>query len=172
MGISDNSRFEQLMSKTCPSGVHAFDCTINSTKPSVFGMNFTFHPTCVGLLYDLSVGSVYANETTDSLNFETLPNIMKELKHTHLDILKLDVEGSEWKLLEDFPVKPRQLFIELHTKMARRKYVPHHLVETKDKAATDALFLKLYDMGYRVISKDINTGDRACAEFSLVLIDE
>jgi hypothetical protein len=104
MGISGNSRFEQIVSQSCPRGVHAFDCTINSTKSSVFGMNFTFHPTCVGEPYDLSAGSVYANETMDSLHFETLPNIMKGLGHKYLDVLKLDVEGSEWKLLEDLPV--------------------------------------------------------------------
>lgn len=172
MGISGNSRFEQHMSRYCPQGVHAFDCTINSTKPSVFGMNFTFHPTCVGESYDLSSGSIYANKTTDALHFETLPNIMKELRHTHLDILKLDVEGSEWRLLEDLPVKPRQLFFELHSQGAKRRYVPQHLIEKKDKAATNAMFLKLFDMGYRVISKDINGGDRACAEFSLVLVGE
>jgi hypothetical protein len=108
----------------------------------------------------------------DSLHFETLPKIMKGLGHTYLDVLKLDVEGSEWTLLEDLPVRPRQLFIQVHTSQAKRKYVPHHLVETKDRDAKNAMFLKLYDMGYRVISKDINHGDLACAEFSLVLVDD
>ena len=29
-------------------------------------------------------------------NLKTLPTIMKQLKHDHIDIFKIDVEGSEW----------------------------------------------------------------------------
>lgn len=35
-----------------------------------------------------------------SLQVKTLPTIMKELGHTYLDMLKIDVEGSEYVLLE------------------------------------------------------------------------
>lgn len=53
------------------------------------------------------------------LEVKTLKTIMKELGHTHVDVLKLDVEGSEFAFLEsaldDFDCPPvEQMSIEWH----------------------------------------------------------
>ena len=47
---------------------------------------------------DCSNKGVYLKEF--SLPVKTIPTIMKELGHTHVDIMKIDVEGSEYALLE------------------------------------------------------------------------
>lgn len=46
-----------------------------------------------------------------------LSTIMKELKHKSLDILKMDIEGAEYSLIEDMKksqIYPKQLLIEFH----------------------------------------------------------
>merc|ERR1712086_1195964 len=58
-------------------------------------------------------------ETSFLLEVKTLKTIMKELGHTHIDVLKLDVEGSEFAFLEsaldDFDCPPvEQMSIEWH----------------------------------------------------------
>jgi len=38
----------------------------------------------------------------DEGNFSSIRTIMKKLNHTHIDILKIDIEGSEWEFFPDF----------------------------------------------------------------------
>lgn len=52
-----------------------------------------------------------------SVQVYTLQTIMKMLKHTHIDILKMDIEGAEYPVLrdlinQDIPIK--QLLVEFH----------------------------------------------------------
>jgi len=44
---------------------------------------------------------VYAGQRQYKLPVKTLRTVMKELKHTSIDFLKLDIEGSEYLFLED-----------------------------------------------------------------------
>lgn len=90
-----------------------------------------------------------------------------------IDLLKFDIEGYEWQLfdmlldpqLTDPGTLPQQLSFELHTQGARRKYVPPHAVRGRDAHAVADLFRGLWKLGYRVVYKEINNGDPACAEF-------
>merc|ERR1712187_1035342 len=56
--------------------------------------------------------------------FKTLSQTMKELGHSYIDLLKLDIEGFEWFLFETevFTKKreqlPEQIAFELHTSAA------------------------------------------------------
>ena len=65
---------------------------------------------------------------------------------------------------------PQQLLMEIHTKWASPKAVPPELVRDADKQAVNSLFMMLFKLGYRVVNKEINIYDHACAEFSLVRI--
>lgn len=57
---------------------------------------------------------------------DTLANITKTLGHRHIDILKVDVEGSEWGSLErwtrglETSFSVHQLLIELHIVMSEK----------------------------------------------------
>jgi len=47
----------------------------------------------------------------------TLGSIMQMLGHAHVDVLKLDIEGAEYSVLENLlatPVRPAQVMLEFH----------------------------------------------------------
>lgn len=110
--------------------------------------------------------------SSSHLQFKTLSDTMKELGHSSLDLLKFDIEGYEWDLFKTQLLAgqtlPEQISFELHTREASRAYVPHELVGDKGYAEVNSLFLQLHDKGYRVASKELNSGDPACCEFVLV----
>lgn len=52
-----------------------------------------------------------------SLKVKKLSTIMKELNHNIVDVLKMDIEGGEYKVIDDFikeGIKPKVLLIEFH----------------------------------------------------------
>ncbi len=47
----------------------------------------------------------------------SLSTICGQLEHNRIDLLKMDIEGAEYEVLEgllESPIKPRQLLIEFH----------------------------------------------------------
>jgi FkbM family methyltransferase len=73
-----------------------------------------------------------------------LSTIMDRLNHTQLDLLKMDVEGSEYDVIEDLlksRVRPRQLLVEFH----HGKYG----IDIRNTRRALAL---LNAMGYRIFS--------------------
>jgi hypothetical protein len=48
------------------------------------------------------------------LPIKRLPTVMKELGHAHLDILKLNVEGSEYQIIPDMTAPVEQVLVQLH----------------------------------------------------------
>ncbi len=137
-----------------------------------------FYPWCVGQKKPFEGNTYTAGHREDAFIFKSLREIMMELGHARLDILKMDIEGFEWTVLEQevLPLAmttppqaaPLQLLFELHTEGANPRFVPQGVVKGRGRAAVNALFLSLLEAGYRVVSKEINGGDLACAEFSLV----
>lgn len=195
LGIHDDSSFEQGMTSYCDH-VHAFDCTVELNATSVTDKDFEFHQTCIAtnptgidmtVEYGRGGGSVGTTRRAPRLSspqrqleFQPLSTVMEQLGHDTIDLLKFDIEGAEWELLENEILNnssfakrqhlPRQLQFELHTKFANPKFVPSKLVQDKDKAAVHGLLLRLYDLGYRIFSKELNNGDSACAELAMVLV--
>jgi hypothetical protein len=173
-GIASESGFEEELSKSgCE--VHAFDCTINASYPSVSGKHFSFHNWCLGKNHEDNLQhDIYNKLGKTSFEFKSLKSTMDELGHSYVSLLKFDIEGYEWDLFKNelftSARRPRQLSFELHTDRANRFYVPHDNVRGKDRHQVDQLFLQLYDMNYRVVSKEINKADAACAEFVLLNI--
>ena len=63
-----------------------------------------------------------------------LVSIMQQLKHTQLDVLKLDIEGSEYDVIPDMlssKIFPKQLLVEFH----------HHFHSIKIKNTLDIIRL-------------------------------
>lgn len=178
IGIDKNSAFETFMTKYCDQ-VHAFDCTVEQNADSLSASNhtFAFHQNiCVGSKTNIDDLPVYGNNHRE-LVFQSLSATMKELNHTRIDLLKIDIEGSEWEVLETEILSgrsplPRQILFELHTEGSNPRFVPPETVVGKDRSAVNNLFLRLFDIGYRVIGKQLNSGDGSCADFGLVLVDE
>jgi len=177
MGIAWESNFEQQMAREgCET--HAFDCTVDPASPVVAGKSFTFHPWCIGEGgSEFNKGNNYLRgRSADGLSFKTLTQTMRHLGHDSVDVLKFDIEGFEWKLFSTEILSgmnlPRQLAFELHTEGSKPIAVPPHLVKGRGFVEVNRLFLSLHDLGYRVVSKEMNIYDDKCAEFVLVNIDD
>jgi len=85
-----------------------------------------------------------------------LVTLMSELGHTSLDLLKMDVEGAEYAVLDDLlkgPLRPRQILLEFHHGM-------HGIPVSRTEQALSAL----ERAGYRIF--DAQPSGR---EFSLLL---
>ena len=74
----------------------------------------------------------------------SLPTIATKLGHQKIDLLKMDIEGAEYEVLDgllDSPVKPTQLLVEFH-----HRFVPDGLQRTYD------VIDRLREAGYRIIA--------------------
>jgi hypothetical protein len=170
IGIDQSPQFEEKMARYC--NVHAFDCTVPLDLAAFKGKPFSFHRQCIGATTGLELTSYGSSGIVLGPSL-SLNETMSKLGHRYIDILKFDIEGGEWELIDELlhgAVRPRQIFFELHTFCASPRFVPQSLVSSKDKSAVNALFVKLYHAGYRLMSKDPNLGDPCCCEFSMVYI--
>ena len=169
MGIAEDSSFEIEMTSFCE--VHGFDCTVDPKASSVSSKPFMFHPQCIGR-EPVVANTVYMNNAS-RYQYISLAQAMANLRHAAVDVLKFDIEGGEWAVLEGDilgrATRPAQLIFELHTHCANPNFVPRALTRGRDKAAVNRLFAALHDAGYRVASKEVNNGDPCCAEFVLVI---
>jgi len=174
MGIAGDPSFELKMANLgCET--HAFDCTVDPKAEHVFQKPFIFHHWCIGEKVkegDKAFGNEYLQgRDAQAMQFKTLHETMQELGHTSINVLKFDIEGFEWGLFENVIFKGahiEQISFELHTMRANPTFVPQSVSACKDSVAVSRLFLTLYDLGFRVISREINNGDPACAEFVML----
>jgi FkbM family methyltransferase len=61
-------------------------------------------------------------QTGEAITIEvcTLPTLLKRIGATRIDVLKMDIEGFEYGVIEqmlDTPIRPRQLLVEFHHRM-------------------------------------------------------
>merc|ERR1711971_283875 len=150
------------------------------TSAAVSERGFNFHHWCIGGRGNVSLKEiVYVQQQSleeTSLMFKSLAETMEELGHSFIDLLKFDIEGFEWQLFDSELLSgaklPEQLAFELHTQKANPMYVPPGNVADKGFVQVNRLFKDLYDEGYRVTSKELNSGDPACAEFVMIKVQE
>jgi len=97
-------------------------------------------------------GSYTVGDVDDSGTFmfrcETLRTIMGRLGHERIDLLKLDIEGSEYGVLEQLleeNLEVHQLCVEVHPTMI-----------TAGRSRTASLLASLSAFGYRVIHREMN----------------
>ena len=125
-GSNGDDFFEADVLQQNPScEIHIFDPT-SGDPPSSWEGKYHFHRTglCVGNATTFTLEGTNTNtkgrDNVQSTHFpcQSVSNHMKNLGHTHVDILKADVEGMEWELLTtkgfDGMSNIGQLLIELH----------------------------------------------------------
>ncbi|KAJ1389220.1 hypothetical protein B484DRAFT_459708 [Ochromonadaceae sp. CCMP2298] len=143
-GIAGHPGFENQMAGLGATVV-AFDCT--DEKKDTY--HFDFHPWCIGTPHSFE-GSLYAAGKDSGQQFYSLQQIKKKLGHPSVQMLKMDIEGSEWELLQkeivdaDEGSLPEQLLFELHTEGANPQVVPPSIVHGKRRQAVNRLVFDLW----------------------------
>jgi FkbM family methyltransferase len=106
--------------------------------------------------YDKSDNTEGAAEVVE-LQVRRLSTLMAELGHDHIDVLKMDIEGSEFEVVEDMlatQIRPKLLLVEYH-------YFENRAVEVPRVKASIALLQKA---GYKLFARS-----SAGPEFGFVL---
>ncbi|GAB4517416.1 MAG: hypothetical protein OHK0046_23940 [Anaerolineae bacterium] len=136
-GVGEDITFDLAMIERFSAQVYAFDPTprsINWVKEQVLPPQFsllefgleaydghaTFYPPSNPAYVS---HSVHAANTLAPIHVEMkrLSTIMQQLGHTHIDVLKMDIEGSEYAVIDDLLSIPEvsigQLLVEFHPQM-------------------------------------------------------
>ena len=169
IGSNGEVTFEEALLSATQCEVHTFDHTLSEPAQAVVRAVPGLHFHRVGL------GVRQTGEEGQVPRVLPLEQLMENLKHAWVDVLKVDVEGAEWDILQDFysagnaSLPVTQLLIELHTSNPADGSMLPTVVR---------VFQLLLDDGYRVFSVEPNTYclAGACAkdhvEYSLIKVDK
>jgi len=111
IGSNNQWGFERAVAAAAPAcKIHTLDCTVSATVPPGLRSRVTFHSICLGEKdHTQADGSRYLSWSTlvRKLGIETPP------------MLKMDIEGFEWDVLESIvlsgsPLLPFSVSVELH----------------------------------------------------------
>ena len=136
-GIGEDISFDTAMIQKHDCQVYGFDPTpksinwIANNPPA--GKNFHFHPYGIGQKTENAIfrlpknqnhvsGSVFRHQLVDDNNCIEVPlksfkDIIKSLNHERIDVLKMDIEGSEYAVIKDIlesGVYIGQILVETH----------------------------------------------------------
>lgn len=132
-GVGDNVAWDLALIERFGATVHAFDPTpacVRWVAGQQLPARFRFHP--VGLAARDGVARFRAQRRPGGFNFtpadpsdptavtapvRRLSTLMRELGHSRIDVLKLDIEGCEYDVLADLlgeAVPVRQILVEFH----------------------------------------------------------
>jgi len=137
-----------------------FDCTGDFAPPTHIADRATFHKTCYGL------------DPARGPQFRGMEEMMKESQVSRISFLKMDIEMAEWEYFEDmfknFDPKnsthlPDQIVVELH-------WPDNYNGVPVDVNRLGALVDGWYDVGYRIVEREINLAGTCpeCYEVTLV----
>lgn len=161
-GVGEDASFDVELIQRFGMTVHAFDPTPASivwANEQALPPQFIMHP--YGLATVDGDVTFYPPENSEHVSHtmlqrqatgdraikvpvRTLANIMRELGHETVDVLKMDIEGAEYEVLDALmssEVRPRQVLVEFH----------HRFTDQGIAATTRALNL-LKTAGYRLFS--------------------
>lgn len=166
LGVGDEVDFDLAIIEQFGVEVFAFDPTPNSIDlldNSMLPERFHFRPWAVtasdgtlkfyprlkkdGTKSDVMFTMIPEEETRDDVievPAYSLSTIVDKLGHERIDLLKMDIEGAEYEVLNgllESPVLPRQLLVEFH-----HRFVENGLERTYD------IIARLADVGYRIFA--------------------
>lgn len=166
LGVGDEVDFDLSIIDKYGAEVFAFDPTpssIDMLDSSKLPQRFHFHPWAVtaadgslnfyprlkkdGTKSDVMFTMIPEKETKDDVievPAYSLSSIMTRLGHDRIDVLKMDIEGAEYEVLEgllESPVLPTQLLVEFH-----HRFVTDGIERTYD------IINRLREAGYRIFA--------------------
>jgi FkbM family methyltransferase len=139
LGVGDDIEFDISLIENYGVRVHAFDPTpssIDMLDGRDLPQQFEFHPWAVtaadgsltfyprlkkdGTKSDVMFTMIAEDETREDaieVPAYSLTTISEKLGHQQIDLMKMDIEGAEYEVLDGLlasPIKPTQLLIEFH----------------------------------------------------------
>lgn len=94
-----------------------------------------------------NAGHVNDSDTVE-VDVKRLSDIMRELGHEHIDLLKMDIEGSEYAVIDQIlteKIDIKQLVVEVH-----ERYLP------EGKMLTEKMVKNLQENGYQLFAKSLS----------------
>ncbi|MCT4590191.1 MAG: FkbM family methyltransferase [Carboxylicivirga sp.] len=163
IGIGEDISFDQAIIDTFGCKVYGFDPTPKSiewVKNNVSNNNFIFEPVGIGVETGTSTfylpkneqhvsGSLSHNDVTDKsqaieVKIKRFIDMARAHNHHTIDVLKMDIEGSEYDVMPDIldsDIKINQILIEVHHRL-----IPNGNAKTKN-------LIKLMNQnGYKVFA--------------------
>jgi len=166
LGVGEDIAFDLALIAQYDVQLHAFDPTPNTIDMLAkrnLPPHFCFHPWAVAASdgpqtffprtrKDGRASAVmYTTIATGGLSDDaitvpaySLPSIARQLGHSHIDLLKMDIEGAEYDVLTGLlasPVRPTQLLVEFH-----------HRFPGIGLPKTAAIIKQLRAAGYKIIA--------------------
>ncbi|CAF1163175.1 unnamed protein product [Rotaria sordida] len=170
LGSNNIFDFEQEMSNQTLCEIHTYDCT--SSRPLQSINRVWFHPICIGKDAKLQESINPFTENSDHLMnknelvFKSFRDIVQKNKHTHIHILKMDVEGSEYSVFADLFSQTNQIILPYQISFESHwwnKNIYHAMMHQK-------IFAQLWKSGYRFLQHEINIYDSSCIEWTLLRV--
>lgn len=167
LGSNGNFIFEEAVSESTPCEIHTFDCTVSKDRlPAVLPYRVTYHSICLGS--DEDVTSMY----------RSLGSIMNEFGHARVDLLKMDIEGFEFRVVEALYASflkegeknlPYQISFEQHYR-GLGDSTPAWSNYPLGLSAGDMsiIWVDLTDMGYILAGRNDNPQCLHCTELSAI----
>jgi len=161
-GVGEDISFDVEMMRTFGLCVHAFDPTPKSIRwveAQDLSGHFIFHeyglaafdgearfhpPDNPNHVSHTILEKKLAKEEAIVLPVKRLGSIMAELRHERIDILKMDIEGAEYQVIEDLcetGILPAQILVEFH-----------HRFPKVGVGATKKAVARLRSIGYLLFS--------------------
>ena len=159
VGVGEDISFDLSLIKTFGCRIFAFDPTPRSIawlKRQQLPQEFQFFPWGLGAIDGLlnfaapedmrhvSYSSAVLGGHSVQCEVYRLCTLVRQLGHAKIDLLKMDIEGSEYDVIDDMlrhDLRPRQLLTEFH----------HGLYGIKSHKTANAL-KRLSSIGYRIFS--------------------
>jgi FkbM family methyltransferase len=159
-GIGEDLSFDLALIERFGCSVHAFDPTPRSlawAKQQALPDNLHIH--AVGLAAHDGVASfsppsnpnhvshsLASSKRTDRIEFQvkSLTTLMRELGHERLDILKMDIEGAEYPVVDALArsaLRPHQILLEFH-----------HQLPGVSVGRTEHALTTLASIGYKIFN--------------------
>jgi len=165
LGSDGNFGFEASVSASTPCEIHTFDCTVSADRmPPTLPPRVTFHPICLG------------SDEVSTSKYRSLGSLMREFGHTRVDLLKMDIEGFEYRVVEALYKTflkegggnlPLQIAFEQHY-LTGGSSQPAWANQNPGLSAGDMaiLWVDLTDMGYVLVGRQDQWACPFCTELA------
>jgi hypothetical protein len=162
LGSNNDISFELAMLDLRPdSEIHVFELVKENIPLISPNKNIIFHNIGLGYKEDIM------DNSNPYRNYKSLNEMMILLNHSHIDILKMDIEGAEWSFVMNEGYLLRQIgqfLVEFHTSTNGFSLKPSRY----DHVSFFQWLEEIEKYGLRLFHKEWNFMNICCSELSFV----